>query len=116
MFRRYQGDIAKAEANQAYVQQIQPVLRTTVQARLDGSRDALNAMLEALANLDQYGIPAGERAVEASFSMYKSGKTDLLQVLLARRELALAKSRRLDLLESAWRAYADLAALSGDWP
>ncbi len=116
VFRRYQGDIAKAEANQAYVEQIQPVLRTSLQARLDGAREALFAILEALQNLDQYGIPAGEKAVEASFTMYKSGKIDLLQVLLARRELALAKSRRLDLLESAWRAYADLAALSGDWP
>ena len=116
VFRRFQGDIAKAEANQAYAQQVQPVLRTTVQARLDGSRDALHAMLEALQNLDQYGIPAGEKAVDASFAQYKSGKIDLLQVLLARRELALAKTRRLDLLESAWRAYADLAALSGDWP
>ncbi len=116
MFRRYQGDIAKAEANQAYAQQVQPVLRSTVQARLDGARDALHAMLEALQNLDQYGIPAGEKSVEASLAQYKSGKIDLLQVLLARRELALAKTRRLDLLESAWRAYADLAALSGDWP
>lgn len=116
VFRRNQGDIAKAEANQAYSQQVQPVLRTAVQARLDGARDALHAMLEALQNLDQYGIPAGEKAVEASFAQYKSGKIDLLQVLLARRELALAKTRRLDLLESAWRAYAELAALSGDWP
>lgn len=116
VFRRFQGDIAKAEAQQAYVQQVQPVIRTTVQARLDGSRQALESMLEALQNLDQYGIPAGEKAVEASFESYKRGKIDLLQVLLARRELALAKSRRLDLLESAWRAYADLAAVSGDWP
>ena len=87
-----------------------------VQARLDGARDALHAMLEALQNLDQYGIPAGEKSVEASLAQYKSGKIDLLKKLLARRELALAKTRRLDLLESAWRAYADLAALSGDWP
>ena len=116
VFRRFQGDIAKAEAEQAYVQQIQPVIRTTVEARLEGSRLALVSMLEALQNLDSYGIPAGEKAVEASFESYKRGKIDLLQVLLARRELALAKSRRLDLLESAWRAYADLAAVSGDWP
>lgn len=116
VFRRFQGDIAKAEANQAYVQQVQPVIRTTVEARLDGAHQALMSMLEALQNLDNYGIPAGEKAVEASFESYKRGKIDLLQVLLARRELALAKSRRLDLLESAWRAYADLAAVSGDWP
>lgn len=116
VFRRFQGDIAKAEANQAYVQQVQPVIRTTVEARLEGAQQAFASMIEALQNLDNYGIPAGEKAVEASFESYKRGKIDLLQVLLARRELALAKSRRLDLLESAWRAYAELAAVSGDWP
>lgn len=116
VFRRYQGDIAKAEAQQAYVQRLQPVLKTSIQAQLEGAQLALKSMLEALRGLDEDGIPAGEKAVEASFESYKRGKIDLLQVLLARRELALAKSRRLDLLESAWRAYADLAALSGDWP
>lgn len=116
IFRRYQGDIAKAEAQQAYVAKVQPVLKTSIQARLEGAQLALKSMLEALQALDEDGIPAGEKAVEASFESYKRGKIDLLQVLLARRELALAKTRRLDLLESAWRAYADLAALSGDWP
>jgi hypothetical protein len=36
--------------------------------------------------------------------------------MLARRDLALARARRLDLLEASWRAYADLVLFSGELP
>ena len=61
-------------------------------------------------------MPALERAVSASMEAFKLGKIELTRVLLARRDLALARARRLDMIEAGWRAYADLTVLSGDLP
>ena len=57
-----------------------------------------------------------ESAVQASVDGFKAGKIDITRALLARRDLAIARARRLDLIEAAWRAYADLVVISGDLP
>jgi len=62
------------------------------------------------------GIEASERVVEATTAAYKAGKGDLQRVLLARRELALAKGRRLDMVALGWRAYAALAVSKAGVP
>jgi outer membrane protein TolC len=54
--------------------------------------------------------------VSASVDGFKAGKIDITRALLARRDLAIARARRLDLIEAAWRAYADLVVISGDLP
>ena len=61
-------------------------------------------------------LPALERAVYSSVEGFKLGKIELTRVLLARRDLAIARARRLDLIEAGWRAYAELTVLSGDLP
>lgn len=114
--RRNQAEIAKAQAQREQVNALEPVFRSTLEQRLMAARDSLKTVLEAVQMLDETGIPANEKAVEASSAAYKSGKVELVQMLLARRELVLARTRRLELLEAAWRSYAQLAALSGEWP
>jgi len=114
--RRYQGEIARAEAGRNAAVTKAGLYRTVLESRFRAARDAIQAVDVAMKDLDQNGMPALERAVSASNEGFKLGKIELTRVLLARRDLALARTRRLDLLESAWRAYADLTILSGDLP
>ncbi len=114
--RRYQQEIARAEHGSAHVQRTIPVYRMMVLSRVRAAREALDTVTRAVTELDEHGIPALETAVSAAREGYKAGKIELTRVLLARRDLAVARSRRLDLLDAAWRAYADLAIFSGDMP
>jgi cobalt-zinc-cadmium efflux system outer membrane protein len=114
--RRFQGEIAHAEFSRAHVTRHLDLYRNLIVARLRAARDALAVIDAALAELDASGIPALERAASAAKDGVKAGKIDITRALLARRDLALARARRLDLVDAAWRAYADLAAIGGDRP
>lgn len=114
--RRYQGEIARAEHGRAHVQKSLPLWRNMVESRVRAARDAFTTATHAVTELDRTGIPALETAVNAANEGYRAGKIELTRVLLARRDLATARSRRLDLLDAAWRAYADLAIFAGDLP
>jgi len=114
--RRYQGEIARAEQGRTSAVTRLSLYRTVVEARLRAARDAVVTVNKVIEELDQAGMPALERAVSASVEGFKLGKIELTRVLLARRDLAIARARRLDLIEAGWRAYADLTVLSGDLP
>jgi len=114
--RRFQGEIARAEYGRTNATSRLALFRSIVESRLRAARDAMATVGTTLKELDENGMPALERAVTASNEAFKLGKIELTRVLLARRDLALARARRLDLLEAAWRAYADLTILSGDLP
>ncbi len=114
--RRFQGEIARAEQGRLNAVRQLDLYRGIVIARLRAARDAIVAVTKALEELDQNGIPALERAVQTSVESFRAGKIDLTRALLARRDLAVARARRLDLVESIWRAYADLVIFSGELP
>jgi cobalt-zinc-cadmium efflux system outer membrane protein len=114
--RRYQGEIARAEQGRASAAQRMALFRGIVSARLRAARDAIQSVSKAIDELDKNGIPALERAVSTSVEGFRAGKIDLTRAMLARRDLAIARARRLDLLEAAWRAYADLVIFTGDLP
>ncbi len=114
--RRYQGEIARAASGRANAVNQLTLYRGIVSSGLKAARDAIVTVRKAVEELDQAGMPALERAVSSSNEAFKLGKVDVVRVLLARRDLALARSRRLELIENAWRAYADLAILTGDLP
>ena len=114
--RRFQGEIARAERGRENVNRQLELYRTIIETRLRAARDAIVIIKTAIDELDANGIPALERAVGASVDGFKAGKIDITRALLARRDLALARARRLDLIEAAWRAYADLVVISGELP
>jgi len=114
--RRYQGEIARAEQGRSHAVSRVSLYRGVVEARLRAAREALSTVSKAVEELDDAGMPALERAVTASVEGFKLGKIEITRVLLARRDLAIARARRLDLIEAGWRAYADLTILSGDLP
>lgn len=114
--RRFQAEIARAEAGRLQAQRQLELYRAMVTTRLRAARDAIATVSRALDELDKNGIPALERAVSSSVEAFRAGKVDLSRAMLARRDLAVARARRLDLLEASWRAYADLVIFSGELP
>lgn len=114
--RRYQGEVARAEQGRSQAVTRLALYRGVIEARLRAARDGLVTVAKAIEELDQAGMPALERAVTSSVEGFKTGKIEITRVLLARRDLAIARGRRLDLLEAGWRAYADLTVLSGELP
>lgn len=114
--RRNQGEIARAELERARASSLEQVYKRVLDARIRASVAALRSIRDAVAWLDSVGIPAAEKVVEASNEGFRLGKVELSRVLLARRDLSTARSRRLDLLEAAWDAYGNLAAVNGELP
>lgn len=114
--RRYQGEIARAEQGRTHAQNRLALYRGIVETRLRAARDAIVTIDKAVEELDAAGMLALERAVSSSVEGFKTGKIEITRVLLARRDLAIARTRRLDLIEAGWRAYADLTILSGELP
>jgi outer membrane protein TolC len=108
--------VARAEQGRAHAMSRLALQRGVLEARARAARDAIAEVRSTMDELDQTGMPALERAVSTSVEAFKLGKVELTRVLLARRDLALARTRRLDLLEAAWRAYAELVIVTGDLP
>jgi len=114
--RGNEGDIARAAAAASRARYDREAVAKAVEARVDGLREQLSRTAEALMELDRAGIPAAEGLAQATDGAFRAGKLELVRVLNARRDLALMRGRRLDLLEGAWRAYGELAAVLGVLP
>jgi cobalt-zinc-cadmium efflux system outer membrane protein len=87
-----------------------------LESRVRSQWRILRAARETRDLVDAQGLPATESLVESSITAWKAGKGELVQVLIARRDLASARLRRLDTMETAWRAYGDLVGLTGELP
>ncbi len=114
VLRRSEGEIARADAEASRASNERASIERVVAARLNGIHAVYRGAIEALAELDAKGLPATRRHVEAAVASLRAGKIELVQVLIAKRDLALAVTRRLDLVATAWRAYGELVALKGD--
>ena len=54
--------------------------------------------------------------VDAAVEMQRAGKSEYLRVLMMRRDLAMLRTRRLELIKRAWSITADITAVTGDAP
>jgi cobalt-zinc-cadmium efflux system outer membrane protein len=115
-FRRNQGEIGRAQAEAGCAETLLAATREALTTRLRGDWRVLSAAREALDRLEKVGLPASERLVEAATASWRAGKSELVQVIIARRDLTSARLRRLDLVETIWRMYGDIAALMGELP
>ena len=116
VFRRNQGEIAQADAEQSRSERVGKALRTALLERARGALAAYRGLVTGIEELDRVGVPAAERAERAASEAQRVGKVEMIRVIIARRDLAAARSRRLDLVEAAWSAYAELAAIRGALP
>ena len=87
-----------------------------MRARLLSAYEQIVAVRTTVQTLDDSGLPSMQKALEAAQDLYKLGKTEISRLLLARRDYAVARARRLDLIEQGWRAYAQLCAITGETP
>jgi outer membrane protein, heavy metal efflux system len=116
LVRGNEGEIARAATAASRARADHDAVARAVEARVRGLSEQLARTSEAVVDLDRDGIPAAEGLVQATDGAFKAGKLELVRVLNARRDLALMRGRRLDLLENGWRAYGELAALLGALP
>ncbi len=116
ILRKNQAEIAKAEAEKERALVNAGIVEKATAARAFGSFDAYAAALRAISSADATAIPAAEAVVAATVAGWKAGKVDYARILLARRDLAQARTRRLEVLATGWRAYGELAGLLGALP
>lgn len=116
MTQRNQGAIARAQAESSRALDLGASALRTTEVQLGGLIDAYASARRGVEAQDGDGIPSAERAVLHTASAYRAGKAEFIAVLSARRDLAAAKSRRLDLLQGSWAAYAALASIVGELP
>ena len=114
--RGNEGEIARAATAASRARADRDAVARSVDAKVQGLSEQLARTGEAVADLERDGIPAAEGLVQATDGAFRAGKLELVRVLNASRDLALMRGRRLDLLESGWRAYGELAALLGALP
>lgn len=115
-FRRFQGEVGRANAEAARAESVLSAARDGLTTRVRGDVRAFLAAREAISQLERKGLPASERLVEAATAAWRAGKSELVQVIIARRDLASARLRRLDLVETTWRIYGEIVALTGELP
>lgn len=113
---RFQGERARAEAERSRALVEERVNRKLLQARVVGLRRELEQVKRALQVIQETAEPAAVAAVQASLEMRRAGKGDLLALLTSRRDLALLRLRRTDLLQREWNLTSDLAAITGASP
>jgi len=116
VLRRNQGEIARTEADFDRAKTNYEIAKASVNARAKGFYAAYEVARKATNTIDTIAVPAAQAVVDASLASWKAGKTELSRVFLARRDLATARERRLDIAAVGWRAYGDLAGLTGDTP
>jgi cobalt-zinc-cadmium efflux system outer membrane protein len=114
--RRNQGEVARAQAERTRALQMRSTLQRSVVARLQSAYASLQTALEAVTEMDATGIPAAQTAVKATLDSFREGKTELVRVIIARRDLATVRARRLDLVSAAWRSYAEMVSILGTLP
>jgi cobalt-zinc-cadmium efflux system outer membrane protein len=116
IFRRNQAEIARAEAEGARALSERSIVEATTTIRARGLWEAYQTAARTLADLEEVALPSARRAVEATLASHRAGKTELSRVAAARRDLARAEGKRLDMVGSGFHVFAELTALVGEVP
>jgi cobalt-zinc-cadmium efflux system outer membrane protein len=114
MFRRGQGEMARADASRARALALRDVAARTIAIAVAGLAAEREQVRRALEEITRTAEPAARAAVDAAVATQRAGKGDLLPVLTARRDLALLEARRLELMQREWNIVSDIVALTGD--
>ena len=113
VWHRNQGEVARSSAERARALTEARVNRRVLAVRLKALTRELGEVRRALTVLEKEAEPAAIATVEASQEMQRAGKSDLFPVLTSRRDLALLRLRRLDLVLREWTLVSELTAITG---
>lgn len=115
-FRYNQGERARAQAEGLRARTTASVFRGSIAQRLAAIAEEGLGIRAAVERLDREAIPAAAAATESATRMQRAGKTDLLSVVVARRDLFTLKLRRLEIAERAWALLGGWLELTGQLP
>jgi cobalt-zinc-cadmium efflux system outer membrane protein len=113
VLRRNQGEVARAEAERGRALTEVGVLQKALTTQLNALRAELGQVRSALSVLDETAVPAASAAVDAAVAMREAGKGEHLLVLTSRRDLALLRLRKLDLVQREWDVVGAIVAITG---
>jgi outer membrane protein, heavy metal efflux system len=116
MFRSNHPESARAAAEGSRALAEKSVHEAVALRRLRLLELEQQQLTNALSVLTKVALPAAKDAVQSVKETYAAGKTELLAVLLSRRELSTLALRRLELLERSWLLVADYVEITGDLP
>jgi cobalt-zinc-cadmium efflux system outer membrane protein len=114
--RTNQGEQARAEAERARALAEGEAQRRSLTAALRGYHAELTQVRAAIDEMSSTAEITAQTIVEAASEMQRAGKGEYLRVLMLRRDLAVLRSRRLDLVKRAWSISADIVAITGEAP
>ena len=116
IFRSNHPESARAAAESSRALTEKSVHEAVALRRLRALELEQRQLTNALSVLTKVALPAAEDAVRSVKETYAAGKTELLAVLLSRRELSALALRRLELLERSWLLVADYVEITGELP
>lgn len=116
LLRSQQGEKARADAERLRAQTEASVRRAYVDTRLKGVAQQYRQDQQAIEVLTDVALPAADEAVEASMATLQAGKDDWFVVLISRRDQAMLRLQRLDLLDRQWSLLGEMVQLTGELP
>jgi len=116
LFRANRPERARARAESSRALAEKSVHQTVAARRLHMLQQEQERLTHALSVLTNSALPAAELAVSAVQQTYSAGKTEMLAVLLSRRELSALSLRRLELLAQNWSLVSEYVEITGDLP
>lgn len=116
LFRANRPERARARAESSRALAEKSVHQTVAARRLRMLQQEQEHLTRALSVLTTTALPAAQLAVSAVQQTYSAGKTEMLAVLLSRRELSALSLRRLELLIQDWLLVSEYVEITGDLP
>jgi cobalt-zinc-cadmium efflux system outer membrane protein len=116
VFRANRPERARAAAESARALAEKSVQEAVTAGRLRRLQREQAELIHARSVLTQTALPAAQLAVSAVQETYAAGKTEMLAVLLSRRELSALSLRRLELLLQDWLLVGEYVEITGDLP
>jgi cobalt-zinc-cadmium efflux system outer membrane protein len=108
LFTRNQGEISQSLANQRVLESATSATKRSVAGRVERAYFDLNALQTQVQLYRQRLVPGAQRVQGMAEESYRAGKTDLLFVLDAQRNLLEVERNYLESLASLQLAYATL--------
>ncbi|MGC4064412.1 MAG: TolC family protein [Polyangiaceae bacterium] len=115
-FRYNQGERARAQADAQRARSTASAMKSSISQRLAAIAQEGVQLRTAVERLDRDAIPAAELATESATRMQRAGKTDLLSVVVARRDFYVLRLRRHELALRAWELLGEWVELTGRVP
>lgn len=116
VLRKNQGERARAQAEAERAGVERDARRRAFAAQLKGLSGERKEIRAAIVSMTEVALPAARAAVDAAFETHRAGKTEVLRVFSARRDLAVLRLRQLELVRREWEIVAEMVRVTGELP